>query len=58
MVVDGSELSQGRIQIGENFVRIVILVCALEEEAAEAAHARNGHDRGGNAAQLASGMLG
>ena len=44
MVVDGSEFGKGMNYIFSDGGRLVVFVCALEKETAEAAHALRGHD--------------
>ena len=56
MVVNGSELRQGRIHVVDDVGQLVKLVCALEEEAAEAVHAQSGHYCGRDAVQIVSGV--
>ena len=58
MIVYGSSFSQGRIYVVGNVGQLFALVCTLEEEPAEATHAWSSHNQGGDAVQLASGMLG
>ena len=58
MVVNGLSCSQGRICVVGNVGQIVVLVCDLDEEAAEGMHARHGHDLGRDVVHLAFSTLG
>ena len=42
--MNGLELIQGKIRVVGDIDRIFVLMCALEKEAVEAAHARRGHN--------------
>ena len=57
MIVEGSAFVQGRVCIVGDIGYLVVLVCALEKEATEDAHAWCGHDRGRDALQLTSGRF-